>query len=171
MPSATELSIRDKVEALALAWFTTQLAVHVAATPADAALWAPVEAKRRKEQTDRKFPRVVFDATRAPEDEAVEGLYRVELQIYLGTLAEERPLPAGVPNSETAQARRCGLLEEIFGYGKKDAFRAWSAAPACPVKGVQLYDIFVEEGMGDQTERHWLDQINYTVVAALRDEA
>lgn len=160
--STTALAIRDKVEALALAWFLAQ-------KPATS-LWEPVEGKRRKEQTDRKFPRVVFDASRAPEDEAVEGLYRVELQIYLGTQVDEKPLPAGVAKIEDAHTQRAGFIEEIFGYGKKDDFLAHAADPACPVKGIQIYDIFVEEGMGDQTERQWFDQTNYTVVAALRDE-
>lgn len=160
--SATSLAIRDKVEALALAWFLSQ-------KPATA-LWTPVEGKRRKEQTDRKFPRVVFDASRAPEDEAVEGLYRVELQIYLGTSADEKPIPAGLADIATAHTQRAGYLEEIFGYGRKDDFLAYAAGPSCPVKGIQIYDIFVEEGLGDQTERQWFDQMNYTVVAALRDE-
>lgn len=162
MPSTTALAIRDKVEALALAWFFDQ-------KPATA-LWAPVEGKRRKEQTDRKFPRVVFDASRSPEDEAVEGLYRVELQIYLGTSADEKP-PTGVADIATAHTQRAGWIEEIFGYGKKEDFLAYAAAGDCPVKGLQIYDIFVEEGLGDQTERHWFDQVNYSVIAALRDEA
>lgn len=162
MPSATALAIRDKVEALALAWFLAQKPTT--------ALWAPVEGKRRKEQTDRKFPRVVFDASRAPEDEAVEGLYRIELQIYLGTSADEKA-PAGVDDIATAHTLRAGWLEELFGYGRKGDFTTFAADPDCPVKGLEIYDIFIEEGLGDQTERHWFDQLNYTVVAALRDEA
>lgn len=160
--STTALAIRDKVEALALAWFLAQKP----ATP----LWASVDGKRRKEQTDRKFPRAVFDAARAPEDDAVEGLYRVELQIYLGTQADEKA-PAGVAKIEDAHTLRAGWLEEIFGYGKKDDLLAWAAGPSCPVKGIHLYDIYIEEGMGDQSERQWFDQLNFTVVAALRDEA
>lgn len=160
--SSTSLAIRDKVEALALAWFVDQ-------KPADA-LWTPVDAKRRKEQTDRKFPRVVFDAGRAPEDEAVEGLYRVDLQIYLGTSADEKA-PAGTDDIATAHTQRAGWLEELFGYGRKEDFLAFAADPACPVQGIAIYDIFIEEGLGDQSERQWFDQLNYTVVAALRDEA
>lgn len=162
MSSATSLAIRDKVEALALAWFLDQ--------KPPTALWNPVEGKRRKEQTDRKFPRVVFDSSRAPEDEAVEGLYRVELQIYLGTSADEKPIPAGLEKIEDAHTQRAGHIEEIFGYGRKDALLAYAADAACPVQGIALYDIFIEEGLGDQNERQWFDQFNYTVVAALRDE-
>ena len=171
MPSATALAIRDKVEALALAWF---LAPKSAAAPswnpkpATDPLWKPVEGKRRKEQTDRKFPRVVFDASRAPEDEAVEGLYRVELQIYLGTSADEK-IP-GVADIAVAHTQRAGVIEEIFGYGRKDDFLAWVDSADCPVKGIKIYDLFIEEGLGDQNERQWFDQFNYTIVAALRDE-
>lgn len=168
--SPTALAIRDKVESAALEWVAARIASQVAAVPADAPLWAPVELKRRKEQTDRKYPRAVFDAPESPEDEAVEGLYRVQLDVYLGTSGDERPTPAGFADLAIAHQRRTGFLEEVLGYGLRADFIAWVASPACPVKGIQIYDIYVETGRGDQTERHWFDQITYTVVAALRDE-
>jgi hypothetical protein len=170
MSSSTSLSIRDKVEACALAWVAFKIAEHVVATPADASLWSAVDLKRRKELLDRRYPRVVFDASEAPEDEAVEGLYRVTLEVYLGTSGDELPVPAGFVDLATVHQRRAGLLEEWLGFGSKDALLAWAATVDCPVKGIHLYDLFIETGRGDQTERHWFDQLNYTAVAALRDE-
>lgn len=168
--SPTALAIRDKVEAAALAWVEFKVAERVAEEPADAPIWAPVTFKRRKLQTDRKYPRVVFDAGESPEDEAVEGLYRVQLDVYLGTSADENPIPAGLADLAVAHQRRSGFLEEILGFGLREAFITWTASVDCPVKGFQIYDIFIETGHGDQTERHWFDQATYTVVAALRNE-
>lgn len=164
--SATSLSIRDKVEALLLAWVQSKIDADTANAP----LWTLVSLKRRKELTDRKYPRVVFDAPDAPEDEAVEGLYRVSLQVAIGTSGDESPLPAGYTDPAVVHQRRAGFLEEWLGFGSRDAILAWAETEACPIKGIQIYDIFVETGRGDQTERYWFDQIDYTVVAALRDE-
>lgn len=214
----TSLAIRDKVEECALAWLTLK-------KPADV-VWTPVELKRRKKQTDRKFPRVVFDALRSPEDEAIGGLHRVELSIYLGTGADE--IVAG-STPEVAHTQRSGFIEEWFGYGYKPAFlhfctltatdavaaadialgmiyeivtvgtTDWMALGASantvgviftatvevgqgsgtgtakrgnsvPVPGIHVYDMYPEDGTGEQTERHWFDQSTYSVVAALRDE-
>ena len=166
----TSLAIRDKVETMALAWFERELAAALLATPALVPLWAPVTLRRRKNQLERSFPRVVFDAPNAPEEEAVEGLYRVSLQIYLGTSADEAPVPTGFADLAEAHQRRSGLIEEIFGFGNRPAMIAWAADPTGPIKGLLLYDLYVEDGMGDQTDRHWFDQANYSVVASLQDE-
>ena len=154
--SETSLSIRDKVEICALAWLASL-------KPTDA-IWTPVEFKRRKEQTDRKFPRIVFDATRSPEDEKVEGLYRVELSMYLGTMADE-VVTGSTP--QVAHTQRSGFLAETFGYGNKEAFIAYCTAN---IPGIAVYDLFIEEEVSEQTERHWFDHLTYSVVCALRDE-
>lgn len=170
MPSATALAIRDKVEALALAWVQLQITTFVAANPSEAPLWAPVTLRRRKEQTERSYPRIVFDAPESPEDESVEGLYRVTLDAYLGTSADETPLPTGYASLALAHQRRQGLLEEWLGFGRRDDLLAWSLTPACPVQGILLYDYYLSTGRGDQTERHWFDQVTYEFVAALQNE-
>ncbi|MDF3056799.1 MAG: hypothetical protein K0R17_1014 [Rariglobus sp.] len=213
--TTTSLAIRDKSEACALAWLTFRKPVDL--------VWDPVEFKRRKEQTNRKYPRVVFDAARAPEDEAVDALYRVELGIYLGTSADE-VVTGSTP--QVAHTQRSGWIAESFGYGYKKAFvhfctlslTDFVSAPdiaagmiyeivtigttdftaigaaantvgtiftatatgqgtgtvkrgnPVPVPGIAVYDLFVEEEIGEQTERNWFDQFTYSVVAALRDE-
>lgn len=168
--STTSLAIRDKVEAVARAWL-------VANKPAGVP-WDNVSIVRRKEITDRVFPRVVFDATRAPQDEAVEGLYMVELSIYIGTKGGEveTGIVVGSPNDPAVRhTQRVGLVTELFGCGKKEAFMAFANAPAegedtRAVKGIHIYDTYVEDEDGEQTDKAWMDMVQLQVVAALRDE-
>lgn len=213
--SATSLALRDKVELLAQAWLTLR-------RPAGA-VWSPVEFKRRKELTDRAFPRVVIDSTRSPEDEAAEVVTRVECHLYLGTAADE-VITGSTP--QVAHTQRSGWIDEIFSYGAKPAilhycnlatseavpatdlavgmtyeivttgttnfttagaaastpgtiFVATAAATgtgtvkrgvARPLEGLFLYDIYPEDGNGNQTERHWIDELVFQAVCTLTAE-
>jgi hypothetical protein len=168
--SPTALAIRDKVEAVAQAWLLAKKPAGV--------VWDKVSIVRRKEIIDRVFPRVVFDATRAPMQEDVDGLYMVELAIYIGTKGGE--VKDGiVPGSENDPAvrhtQRVGLITEIFGFGMKEDFIAFANPPASgpderTVKGIFVSDTYVEDEDGEQTETAWMDMVQLQVVASLRDE-
>ena len=163
MSNATN-AVRQKVEAALKAYLT---AVIAEGTPLK-----PVELKTRQEITDVKFPRLVLDALRSPEDPAVEGLYRVELDMHLGTKATETD---GATTADVLHAQRVGQLTDLLGYGARATILAALNAPETgpdnrTVKGIEFYDLFVEEEAGDILERVWVERITYVVVCALRAE-
>jgi hypothetical protein len=161
MPDAT-YAIRQKTEAAIRAYLAARVEAAEAATVLD-----DVEILLRQEITELRFPRVIVEALRSPEDETAAGLYMVELQVLCGTQATEGTTPA------TLHAQRTGLLAEWLA-DKASLLPALNPPTTGDdvrtVKGLYLYDIYLSVEEGEQTGEHWIDRLSYTVVAALRNE-
>lgn len=155
-------AVRQKVEAALKAYL---LSVIVDGTPLKG-----VDIKCREEITDVVFPRLVLDALRGQEEEAVEGLYRVELDIHLGTKATEIK---GIDIGNALHAQRTGQLTDLLGYGNRAMILAALNAPSTGpdprlVTGIEFYDLFIEEETGDIIDRVWISRCNYIAICALR---
>ncbi len=172
MPAVAPLNLLEKTEAAFMAY----LQARVAGLSGNA-LVSPrtVTLSRRVEVTAKILPRVVLSCPRGAPTQDAEQLYEIELIAYAGASAYESR-DAGGPDADIKplHAARVGLLTEWF--SDKAAILTALNAPASgtdtrTVKGIRIEDIWTESEGGDTVDNHFINQLTYTVVAQLQDEA
>lgn len=173
MPALAPLQIRDKVELALRAYLQSRIAAL-----AGNALVSPrtVALSLRKEVTTKILPRVVISCPRGQAREEAAQLYDIEAVVFVGASAFEcRDVGAREADITALHAARVGLLTEWL--ADTAAILAFANEPASPtpdtrtVKGLRIEDIWPEDEAGDQVDNHFMDQLTYTVVAQLQDEA
>jgi hypothetical protein len=150
--SNAPLAIRQKTEA----FFQAYLKSRILAVPGT--FMDGVGIILRQQITTRAFPRVVIEAARAPADENMNELYRVDLKIYLGTHSSE-------PDAVNRHAIRTGLISEWM--ADRAAIKAFNTDAANPVSSLSVLDCLLEDEEGEQTGEHWIEVLGYMVPAQI----
>lgn len=111
----------------------------------------------RQEVTDRRFPRVVVEAVRAPAQDDCNTLFMVELMVYLGSSANE-------PDVKARHQARLGFLEERMGADEGAGFIASvSGHPS-----ILVHKVFASDSAGEQNGEHFVEVLGYLMPSQVK---
>lgn len=179
------LNIRQKVEASLQAWLlavtnasgSSPLVPILANFPGNPLAFVVAQGGITTSQvpTIIKYPIVTLIAQSGNEEEEIEGIYRVTLAANVVSKAAEIVTPPAT--SQTLHAARVGMVEELLSFGYQNAMFGVVNYDKCApgpdprtVQGIRFYDIFLAESRGGGDGEHWIDELTYSVICALRDE-